>query len=298
MSEARALVPTVEVPAPEPEPLLRSAQSVPPPATPVRPPRYFWTTREIATLREIYPTGGIQAAMAALPGRSAQAIYMRASKLGIASSIAPQGQRRRHQSSEAIDALIRRTYWARPQKGSINRLAASLGKPRWWVTQRARRLGCIVPRFKELPWSAEEDALLDTIAHRRPESIAGTFRRRGYNRSPSGIASRIKRLKISTVDAGHYTARQLSIAFGVDDKTVLGWIVRGWLQARRRGTARTPQQGGDQWWVSRRQVRTFVIENVGQVDFRKVDKWWLVDLLTDPALAGRPPKQSEEETDG
>jgi hypothetical protein len=28
-----------------------------------------------------------------------------------------------------------------------------------------------------------------------------------------------------------------------------------------------------------------VIDNVATVDFRKVDKFWLVDLLTDPDLA-------------
>jgi hypothetical protein len=33
------------------------------------------------------------------------------------------------------------------------------------------------------------------------------------------------------------------------------------------------------WWVRRRDVKAFVADNVAQIDFRKVDKVWLVDLL-------------------
>jgi hypothetical protein len=60
---------------------------------------------------------------------------------------------------------------------------------------------------------------------------------------------------------------------------VTGWVNKGWLRAARRGTERTPQQGGDEHWIHMRDVRRFVIDNVAAVDFRKVDKFWLVDLL-------------------
>lgn len=67
---------------------------------------------------------------------------------------------------------------------------------------------------------------------------------------------------------------------GVDAKVVTGWITKGWLKAQRRGTDRTEAQGGDQWWIHRRDVRTFIIQNAAAVDLRKiVDKEWFVDLL-------------------
>lgn len=68
--------------------------------------------------------------------------------------------------------------------------------------------------------------------------------------------------------------------FGVDIKVVTRWIDQGWLVAGRRGTKRVESQGGDQWWIKRKHVRDFVIESIGIIDIRKVDKVWFVDLLS------------------
>jgi len=45
------------------------------------------------------------------------------------------------------------------------------------------------------------------------------------------------------------------------------------------GTDRVAAQGGDQWWIRIKDVRSFVIEHVFHVDLRKVDKFWFVDLV-------------------
>lgn len=42
-----------------------------------------WSEQEIATLRAVYPDGGMPAAMASLPGRPRQAIYVKANRLGL-----------------------------------------------------------------------------------------------------------------------------------------------------------------------------------------------------------------------
>lgn len=42
-----------------------------------------WATQELATLRRIYPTGGLTACRAALPKRSLMAIRARVSALGL-----------------------------------------------------------------------------------------------------------------------------------------------------------------------------------------------------------------------
>lgn len=52
-----------------------------------------WTPQELDILRAVYPAGGAEAAMAALPGRPRLAIYVKANKLGLHTSnrnIAPQ----------------------------------------------------------------------------------------------------------------------------------------------------------------------------------------------------------------
>jgi hypothetical protein len=106
-----------------------------------------------------------------------------------------------------------------------------------------------------------------------------------FVRTETAIAVRLKRIGASTEDPDHYTARGLAALFGVDTKVVTGWIEKGWLIAQRRGTARTDQQGGDQWWIHRDQVRRFVTESVAVIDVRKLDKVWFVELLAGSAPA-------------
>ena len=75
-------------------------------------------------------------------------------------------------------------------------------------------------------------------------------------------------------------------AIGVDDHCITRWIGLGYLQAKRRGTDRTPQQGGDIWYIKDRWVRDFVVDHVNEIDIRKVDKYWFVDLLAAGRAAG------------
>jgi hypothetical protein len=76
------------------------------------------------------------------------------------------------------------------------------------------------------------------------------------------------------------SAHQTAECFGVDAKTVTRWISLGLLRADRRGTERVAEQGGDMWFIREKYLRRFVLENLNQVDLRKVDKYWFVDLIT------------------
>ncbi|MDR9502676.1 MAG: hypothetical protein RI601_12865, partial [Desulfurivibrionaceae bacterium] len=106
------------------------------------------------------------------------------------------------------------------------------------------------------------------------------FRNNGHQRSATAIAVKRVRLKCDTIDIDNYTATQLAGELGVDIKTVTRWIEKGWLTATRKGTKRTAAQGGDQWHIKRKHIREFIIESIGIIDIRKVDKVWLVDILT------------------
>lgn len=88
-------------------------------------------------------------------------------------------------------------------------------------------------------------------------------------------------------------ANQLSLCFGVDRKTIARWIKNGWLKAQRRGTARTEAQGGDMWFIKDKWVREFIISYVEVVDFRKIDKFWLTDLLAGGNLGTGPATEKE-----
>ena len=67
----------------------------------------------------------------------------------------------------------------------------------------------------------------------------------------------------------------------LDTKTVTRWIAAG-LKARRRGTARTDAQNGDEWIVEHRAFRAWVKDNVAEYakHSRKADQMWLLETLT------------------
>lgn len=245
----------------------------------------FWTGREIKLLRQHYPLGGVPACLPELTGRTASAIYNRANMegLGAPASAKHDFRRQRWTKSEAIDAVIRRAYQATPTKGDIQRCAKAVGRPRWWVSRRATAMGLVVPRFKGLPWTEAENELIQSAAHRDPTTIRRMLTSKGFARTETAITVQLKRLGANCEDPDHFTACGLGKVMGVDSHVIAGWIGKGWLRAKRRGTERVAEQGGDQWWIHRRDVRAFIVENVAAVDLRKVDKFWFIDLLAGAA---------------
>jgi hypothetical protein len=139
-------------------------------------------------------------------------------------------------------------------------------------------MGVVEPRRKEPNWSEEELEILEKHGHLCLERIQIRLKKAGFSRSLNGILLKRKRMRIPG-NFEEYSANRLAECFGVDPKTVTRWIQDRHLVAGKRGTDRLPQQGGDMHWIRARDVRRFVVENVALVDFRKVDKFWLVDLL-------------------
>lgn len=244
--------------------------------------RYFWTTRELKLLRLHYPNGGAQACLEVLPGRTEQAIYQKALHIGVHEKKPKHHdfRNKKYRSNPDIDRLIRDTYQNVTGRGQILALARKLDRPRWWVSKRAATLGVVLPRFKEPEWTEQECDILEKNAHKNPETIRRILLKRGYQRSATAILVKRKRIRCDLVDPNHYTAHQLADQLGKDAKTVTSWIVKGWLPARKRGTARTEKQGGDHWWIKRKDIKAFVIKTPALIDFHKVDKYWLIDLLT------------------
>ena len=164
--------------------------------------------------------------------------------------------------------------------GPVKKLADTFGMPRWVVSKRAVELELIPVQKKEPAWSETEIWMLTQCAQRSPQVIQRYLKRAGYRRSQQGIRLKRKRLHLSRATMNGYTSRSLAGLFGVDDHVITRWIKKGWLKAERRGTARTPQQGGDEWFIRPEWVREFIVQNVAVIDFRKVDKYWVVEMLT------------------
>jgi hypothetical protein len=244
--------------------------------------RHFWTTRETSVVRDNYPHGGLDACEPLLPNRTRASIYQQAMKMGLR---AP-GQLRLRMSwpkDPFIDASIRATYEKVPERQDVVKLAERIGRPRWWVSKRARELGLVGPRFKESAWTDDELELLTDNAHMSLPVLARKFRAKGWNRTETAIKLKLKRLHISRIEsrreAGLYSANQVALFMGVDGKTVTRWINLKMLEALRRGTDRDERQGGDEWVVNIADLRRFVVENPQSIDLRKVDKHWFIEEI-------------------
>lgn len=167
---------------------------------------------------------------------------------------------------EALDRLIRERYDSRTQ--SINQLSQKLGLPRWTIKRRAQALG--LARTKEKPWSEKEVAYLESNLHRL--SLAVIARKLG--RSVTGVALKAKRLGIRKSDEG-YTARALAQAFGIDDHKVSRWVELGLIRA----TVRNSERSRDMYFISDQEVKRFVSTYPTEIDLRRVDQVWFIDLL-------------------
>jgi hypothetical protein len=187
------------------------------------------------------------------------------------------------------DEEIKRVYQVEQgmQHGSSGRapvreLADKFGVPRWIVSNRAGALG-VVPvshvRKKEPNWTEAEYRILRENAARPEAVIQRRLRNAGYSRTIVSIRIKIQR-SIGGKPKDGYSGTVLSGLIGFNKHTIFRWIESGLLIAERRGTKRTSAQGGDSWVIRKKDVRDFVVKNVELIDFRKVDKFWLVELLT------------------
>jgi DNA-directed RNA polymerase subunit RPC12/RpoP len=196
-----------------------------------------------------------------------------------------QAKHSKHIFTSEVDEQIRKVYREDlTGKGQVNTLADQLGLPRWRISHRAREIGAYEPRIKEPCWSNAELEILKIYAYLTPERIRILLKKAGFTRSITGVLLKRKRLELLKC-LGGYSANQLCKLFGIDSHCVMRWIENGDLKAIRRGTARTEQQGGDGWFITKEDVKTFIVQNIGIIDIRKVDKFWFVEMLTGPSAS-------------
>jgi len=173
--------------------------------------------------------------------------------------------------NDITDGLLRRLYDP-TVRGRSQEIARRLKVPRWAVNRRAAALG--LSRPKDRPWSKQDEAYLEASFHH--VSIKTLAHKLG--RSPTAVKLKAKRLGLRKYDEA-YTACSLAEALGVDPHWVLARIRSGKLRASHRQTERTAQQGGDSWLITDEAVLDFLREHPYDIDLRKVDSLWFMDLI-------------------
>lgn len=157
-------------------------------------------------------------------------------------------------------------------KGRSQEIAQRLGVPRWAVVRRAVALG--LSRPKDRPRTSQEERCLEANYHR----VGAKTLARRLGRTRTAVKLKAKRLGFRKYDEG-YTARSLAEGLGVDPHWVLARIRSGRLRATPRRTERTAQQGGDSWLITDEGFIDFLREYPYEIDLRKVDGLWFMDLV-------------------
>lgn len=196
-------------------------------------------------------------------------------------------RRRKYIFTARLDERIRDIYLthlgAKTRPG-IRQLAEQVGIPHWALKKRARELG--LARTKEKPWTEAELAILARYAWMSVERMRLKLKAAGYARTVTAINLKLKRMRFKS-DPGFYSAKGLADALGIDSHVVTRWIKAGHLRAELRGTKRTEQQGGDSYFIQEKDVRRFILAHPTEIDLRKVDQLWFLDLITNGFVQSR-----------
>lgn len=244
--------------------------------------RHFWTTTELAAIREHYPTGGITALEPLLPGRTRTAIYQQARIMGL-KSLRQDPVRGSWPNTPEVDEAIRAAHATPPKKGDIAKLAKRLGRPEWSISKRARELGLVTPRFREAPWSDAELKILEETTELTPERARLRMRAAGFERSATAIVVKRKRQGIRQPERhGAHSASEVARLLGYDPSTAKRWIHKGLLKAKAIKADRADRIATE-WEVTDRDLREFIIQNPMAIQLRRIPaahQPWFIELLT------------------
>lgn len=147
--------------------------------------------------------------------------------------------------------------------------------PRWKVTKYATEQGWIKKARPCTNWAEPEIKILERNAHLSPNTIKKKLKAAGYTRSETSIVVKRKRLRFLQNLNGQ-SANSVAQCLGIGVHSVLYHINNGSLKAVRREENKLKPS----YYIKDSDIKKFIVNHVDTIDFRKVDKYWLVDLLT------------------
>jgi hypothetical protein len=154
---------------------------------------------------------------------------------------------------------------------TFQEMAAALGRRYAGIQSRA---SCLVAqgrldvhqRHYQRPWTEDdEDYLNDQWG-----KVSDTEMTKHLNRSPVALTIKAKRLGINRRQ-NVWTARNVAEVFGVDPKTVIRWLDRGWIQGKKAPFGSGGQRGEYRAWsFEEASLETFVREMGWAFDWRRM----------------------------
>jgi hypothetical protein len=183
----------------------------------------------------------------------------------------------KHIITPEMHSEIRKIY-QNPVRGERTRYARKIGIPLWAITKYAMHQGWMPKQKKEPDWNGKELKILERNAHLNPTRIQVKLKQKGFKRTINGIVLKRKKMRLLQNLNGQ-SAASVADCFGVSINVILRAIKGGRLKATRRETNRTGRQG-KLWYIKDKDIKEYVLTHLNEIDVRKVDKYWFVDILT------------------
>lgn len=186
------------------------------------------------------------------------------------------GIRQKYVLSDADRNLLRAVY-GNPAYGniseSIDYLVEKLHAPRTTIKNWAHKMG--LARTRDNQWTHEELAYLEEYYQKPAGKRASIKSIANYlGRTEAAVRIKAKRMKFRRAQSDTYTMYALADALGCDHHKVERWIKRGWLVARR-----DLSRDNGQYAISPKDIRRLIIEHPTEIDHRRADWIWLLDIL-------------------
>lgn len=159
----------------------------------------------------------------------------------------------------------------------ITLLERELRVPRNVVHHWACEMG-LARNKRDMEWSAEDIAYLQQNYSKKSLNAISKHLKR------SEQAIRYKAYKLSISSYNHYTATDLKIAFGCRYERIQMWVSKGWLKGFRK---EKDAYRGDPWQFTEKAIRDFIIRHPSEIDQRRVDWLWFIDILAGGDGLGR-----------
>jgi hypothetical protein len=164
------------------------------------------------------------------------------------------------------------------KRGDLKKFANELNVSENYVASRCTKLGLNSFKKYDKPWSDAEYNIVESNKHMHIATIQKILEKHGYHRTGNAI-SRIKTMVgegsgfvMNRHEVGIFSANQLSILLGLKHETIIRYIRLGYLK--------TEKSDGIAYNIKKNNVKQFMVNYRQSIDFGKIDKEFLIDILT------------------
>jgi hypothetical protein len=143
------------------------------------------------------------------------------------------------------------------------------------VVKRAIELGLTAPRRSSLFWTEAEDIFLFENSHLSFAHIHAEFNKAFPKRTLSAIVARVARLGGARAVRGQagFSLTDLESHLHISRITLKQLVANGFLLASK--------PTGRDWMFRKQDVKQFIISHSDYLDWARIDKFWLIELLTE-----------------